>query len=176
VNRAKGSGTTKCDFDNDRFALFFLSYFPALPLVRSPLTSLSLSLPLSFLRRVEIYKMKYEIMVRALWLAEGTGAPISTPPCAYVPLQNCTHNYMYIYVCMCVYTHVLYIYITHTRTQVRARARIHYVFTFIYYISIYLSKKCVVAPRVYVRCARHMRDIHFALNFFILVANILRSY
>lgn len=36
---------------------------------------------------VEIYKMKYEIMVRALWLAKGTGAPISTPPCAYVPIR-----------------------------------------------------------------------------------------
>lgn len=43
--------------------------------------------------------MKYEIMVRALWLAEGTGAPISTPPCAYIRLHRdqtaYVHTYMY---------------------------------------------------------------------------------
>jgi len=65
-----------------------------------------------------------------------------------------------------------YTFIYYTRT----RARIHYVFTFIYFISIYLSKKFVVAPRVYVRCVRHMRDIRFALNFFYSCRNILRSY
>ena len=66
--------------------------------------------------RAEIYKMKYDIMVRARGWSKAPGAPISTPPCAYVPVHD-PHYVLYMYIYIYIYSmYILYVYI-HSYTR-----------------------------------------------------------
>jgi len=86
-------------------------------------------------------------------------------PHAYVPLQNCTHNYMYICVYVRIYTCIIHLYITH----VRARVYIMYLRLYILFLYIYLKNLSLL--RVYMCAAYVICAISVSRSiFFILVA------